>query len=697
VSPWNIAVLLTAMAISLVSGKAVAPDSSGQEAATSKDWMVASFRSPRTCGGDANNVSGNGPGAWFRPDASVFPFSFKYGGRSSPDLLETWKIDRSSEKVDESRTRHIVRCSDPDTGLEVQCEVIEYTDYPAVEWIIHFQNNGDKDTEILEDVQALDMSFTRGADKEFVVHHARGCRHEIVDFEPLSDRMEPDSRLRLYSCSNSTSSNEALPFFDVQVADQTIIVAIGWSGLWVAEFVRDAGHALNVQAGMDCTHLVLHPGERIRSPRMLLLFWKGDRLDGHNAWRRLLLEHYSPRPGGELVKAPLCAMSWGAKKAEEQIARINWYAENELAIDCFWIDAGWSGTTGQDWWIAAANRVTNAEYYPNGLREVSDAAHGRAMKFLLWVWPNRAIPGVEVGAEHPEWLIGDAAIDHGNPDANRWMIERNSELISEAGVDIYRQDGSPSYPADSGPDRIGMNQIRHTEGSYAFWDALLERHPHLIIDNCSAGGMKIDLETIRRSVNLWRTDYNGMEIPDGDPAGVQGQTYGLSFWVPLSGGACRANAPWLRPLSAYTFRSGYSPALVLMWTDRDDYSDGDFDYALARRLINEYRSIRHCFYGDYYPLTRYSVEKDVWIAWQFDRPDLAEGIVQAFRREDSSYESARLNLRGLQLGASYVVKDMDAGSSRKAVGAELMNEGLVVAIPDRPGSALITYRKAEDS
>ena len=36
--------------------------------------------------------------------------------------------------------------------------------------------------------------------------------------------------------------------------------------------------------------------------------------------------------------------------------------------------------------------------------------------------------------------------------------------------------------------------------------------------------------------------------------------------------------------------------------------------------------------GDYYPLTPYSLQLDHWIAWQFNRPETGDGVVQAFRR-----------------------------------------------------------------
>jgi hypothetical protein len=96
--------------------------------------------------------------------------------------------------------------------------------------------------------------------------------------------------------------------------------------------------------------------------------------------------------------------------------------------------------------------------------------------------------------------------------------------------------------------------------------------------------------------------------------------------------------------------------------------------------------------GDYYPLTNHSLENDVWIGWQFDRPDLGQGMVQVFRRAESIYESARLPLRGLDPEAAYTVTDLDSQSSERLSGRELMEKGARVSIPERPGAAIVTYR-----
>ncbi len=620
----------------------------------------------------------------FMDQTATPPFSFVYGGRPSPQVRKDWSVKKHQRKLDKARRERIITDSAEATGLEVRCVGIEYKDYPAMEWVVYFENKGKADTPIIEEVQALDMRLVRGKSGEFILHHACGSDNKTSDFQPMADTLGPKATRRL--ASEGTSSIGALPFFTIASPDEGLVAAVGWSGSWAAEFARDGGRGVTVRAGMSTTHLLLHPGERIRTPRILVMCFQGDWIRGQNLWRRLLLKHYLPHPGGKPLVGPLTDGNWGAMTEREQIAKINWWRDNKLPLDCFWIDAGWSGKTGPiDSWIEnAAIRVPNPEYYPRGLKPVSDAAHAAGMKFLLWTWPNRALPHLGVGKEHPEWLYGEA-IDHGNPLANQWIMAENIRLIKEQGIDIYRQDGNPSYPPDSGPDRQGINQIRHFEGFYTFWDALLKKYPNLIIDNCSGGGRKQDLETISRSISLWRSDY---QVPnDFDPIGMQCQTYGLSLWVPWSG-ACSAKT------DAYSMRSGYSPALCINWHVyvKRINSEG-FDFAGARRLLDEYLFVRPYFYGDFYPLTSCTIGKDQWIAWQFDRPETNSGIVQVFRRPESPYESAQLPLFGLDPTAKYTVTNADTGISTVTTGRELMETGIPVTISVKPGAVLIRYKK----
>ncbi|MBE3133433.1 MAG: GH36 C-terminal domain-containing protein, partial [Acidobacteria bacterium] len=99
------------------------------------------------------------------------------------------------------------------------------------------------------------------------------------------------------------------------------------------------------------------------------------------------------------------------------------------------------------------------------------------------------------------------------------------------------------------------------------------------------------------------------------------------------------------------------------------------------------------FYGDYYPLTPYSSANDIWMAWQFNRAEKGDGMVQIFRRAESPYEAARLALRDLEPGARYAVTDIDTEKTTEAAGKELMAPGLRVVI-EKPRTAIIlVYKK----
>ena len=89
---------------------------------------------------------------------------------------------------------------------------------------------------------------------------------------------------------------------------QGVIAAVGWSGQWQALLERDAiDGRLRMRAGLERLHTILHPDEAIRSPRILLVFWTGERVHGQNLLRRVLLEHYTPRRGNQPIVGPIWA------------------------------------------------------------------------------------------------------------------------------------------------------------------------------------------------------------------------------------------------------------------------------------------------------------------------------------------------------------------------------------------------------
>jgi len=627
--------------------------------------------------------------------STELPFSFSYGGRPSAALLQEWPLDRQVRKLDDKRTERTWTWTDPKTRLVLRWTAIEYHDFPTVEWTLFFKNDGSTDTPILTDVQALDTRFERNKDEvyarfaapgEFVLNHHVGSPCAANDYQPLRSPL-PHKTSKRIATSGGRGSNSDWPYFNIEWPGEGVIAVVGWPGQWAASFTRDETNGLRVRAGQELTHFKLLPGEEVRTPLVVLQFWKGDRIRSQNTFRRWMLAHNVPRPGGQSIEPMLfgCSSHFTEEMVnaneENQMQFINRYLEERLKIDYWWMDAGWYFCDGN--WTRTGTWEVDTNRFPRGLRAISDHAHSKGIKTIVWFEPERVAGGTWLAEQHPEWILGGkkgGLLNLGNPEARKWLTDHVSKLIIAQGIDLYRQDFNMDplnfWRQNDAPDRQGITENHHITGYLAYWDELLRRHPGLLIDSCASGGRRNDLETMRRSVPLWRTDFRL------DPVGTQCHSYGISFWLPLSGTGTGT-------YDEYDFRSNMTPLLNCIW----DVRPRDADYDLMRRLCEQFRYVADCYLGDYYPLTDYSLENTSWMGWQFDRPDLGKGMVQVFRRTQSIYKAADLRLHGLDPEASYRVRNLDSPKSDVITGRQLMETGVPVVMNKRPGAVVISYEK----
>ncbi len=634
------------------------------------------------------------------------PFSFVYDGKPSPDIMGDWEMRRGeATHGDRGRNDTVAVWRDPQSGLECELTLSTFEHFPAVEWLLRFRNTGDADTPIIEGIKPLDIDWQ--TPQTPTLRTSRGSWCSRTDFL-VEDTPLDNGATRNFEAGGGRSCNSVAPFFNLIGADAGLILSIGWTGQWEAAFRRAPdGSSVRVSAGQQATHLMLHPGEEIRTPRIALLFWQGDAQDGHNMQRRFVLAHHSPRPNGELLRGPICSFFWGGMTTDQMLERIELYKRERLDYDFTWVDAGWYGPpdsispdefTG-DWARHVGNWSINPAAHPDGLRPVADAAKAAGMDFLVWFEPERAINGTPLSKEHPDWFLGDKSADGstlllnlGDPAACDWLIDYMGKFITEQGVSFYRQDFNMDplgfWRANDAPDRQGITEIRHVEGLYRFWDALLERHPNLTIDNCASGGRRIDLETISRSIPLWRSDWQCGWVNEPTP----GQTHlmGLSMWAPLSGTGVLGYAR--RMNDTYNFRCSMGPAIQFSSFSyaampiQDNYP---WDWWRAR--IAEFRRAAPFYYGDYYPLTHDTASEEEWAAYQFHRPDLGAGIAMGFHRRLSPFLAAKFKLRALDPDKSYEIEDADSGAKSTATGRELMDGGIRFDIESTPGSQLFYY------
>ena len=618
-------------------------------------------------------------------------FSFNYGGKPSSELVKTWDLKRASHKLDEKRTEYTLTYTDPKAGMLARCVGVEYLDYPCVEWTLYFKNTSKKDTPIVSDIQALDCRVERksvadGGKGEFLLHHNTGSRAQPDDYEPQQTVLGPGREL-LLAAANGRPTDPHFSYYNLELSpSQGIIIALGWPGQLATRFVRDKKNGLRIRAGQELTHFKLLPGEEVRSPLVAFQFWKGeDWLRAQNVWRRWFIAHNLRKPGGKLPPAQWCGGAGDApmEQVTEEVSKkyIDAYLALGLKPDFWWMDAGWYPCGGS--WPNTGTWEVDKARFPHGIRAVTDYLHQRGIRSILWFEPERATPNTWLSNNHPEWILGGkngTLVDFGNPDAWKWMVERIDGLLLSEGIDIYRQDFNmdplPSWRAADAADRQGIAEIRHVTGLLAYWDELLRRHPERLYDNCSSGGRRNDLESMRRGVPFTKSDYAT------EPIGVQGETYGISLWLPYYA------ATWMWNEDPYTCRSNMAHVTGAV-LKLDDKNSGK---QLPKRL-DEWRKTVANYWGDFWPLTPYSLDNKAWIAWQFDCPEESHGVVQAFRRAESVYESARLRLRGLDPKAVYVLTNLDVADADEMTGRELLDKGLLVVLSEQPAAAIITYKK----
>ncbi len=597
--------------------------------------------------------------------ANMPPFTFTYGGRPFPEgFTQTGTYEFTHTE----------------TGLKVTLAVETYgEDSSAVEWTPYFENTGNKDSLIIEDICPISLTVpvTEGA----WLGKLSGPLGKITDFsyteEPLS-----------HNFIESYGSRQFVPFFNVANGGKSgFILALGWTGGWKLRCdVTEDGRAVTVKGGMKETHFLLRPGEKIRQPRMMMLFWEGEPLRGQNMCRRHLVIHHIPKDENGEPYPPVCANAWGGMKAESHIRYLNFIKEHELKFDYYWIDAGWYGPDREteefqnfyteDWAYHHGDWSVNMTTYPNGMKEVSEAAKEAGMKLLLWFGTYNVNEGMGWYNEHPEWaempnphpiglnpkLTRLGTVNISIPEARRYLMETIGRTMKDNDVRGYREDTNIPHAGEDTPDRIGISEIISVTALYEIWDYFRELIPDLLIDNCGGGGSRIDLETLSRSYVLWRSDYNCH--PGADPLGSQACNFGLGHFIPLVNGAAPVN-----PGSDYTFRSSLYGGMPFGmfhpcgYGSAPTYPADDYPVEWHKRMLIQWQDTKKLLAGDFYPLSECDLETNSFCAYAFDRPDLGKGCLFGFFRQDYASDEVTVKLN-LPEG-DYVFTDYDTGEKRK--------------------------------
>lgn len=624
------------------------------------------------------------------------PVTFTYGDRESADM--DWQLEAKSESEEAGDRIQTTEYLHLPSAVRLRITCAHTCEYGAQEW--RAELIAGEDTEIFGNIH---WEFGIGGNNGRLIGNYGDSVHEFAEYEAELSR-GPVS----HEAADGRPTHVYFPYYRLETNEQKLIAVLNWQGTWFAKFVQKAA-CVEFTGGQLNVNTRLFRGEVFCLPAVLFLPYTEDPI---NTWRHFYMERCMPPVRGKRI-SPLLGIYNGSCEGlnEAVIDRLyGAYEEAGIDYDFWWFDAGW-GTDGTGCgnksgkWYHGLNTEMNREAFPAALASLGRKLKESGRDFLLWFEPELIRTPPEdfdaLFAGHPDlkrkWILGvyqyewcgitltAQMLDLGDRDCRDWLVKRVTDVMSEAGATIYRQDFNIP-PAEvwkncDASDRRGMTENRYCSGLLAFYRDIKGKCRPVFMDSCASGGGRLDLDTMRLMLPLHYSDHQ-----DVAPCDFNGHLYMQQIlwrWFPYT-------KNFLTPVNMqddYGARSVMNPCLVF---GADPGLIEQVDWNRLRSVIGEWRGICGAYLGDYYELAPASRDDLRVKAFEFIRPDTDSGFAMVFAPANCPDSEFKLLLRGLKPDAEYLVEC--GGMATEEWGERLASDGITVKLRQNT-SYLFTVRK----
>lgn len=313
------------------------------------------------------------------------------------------------------------------------------------------------------------------------------------------------------TCTAGRSSMGYIPFVEVETAETHIEMALAWSGNWtfrVEDIKENAEKAVTFgfTAAKFCH--VIAPGETFSAPAVYIVEC-AEREQGCLMLRRYYKKHLSTIDERMFTPMPLEFNTWWPY--EERFINEEVYQQNveqaaALGMRYAMLDAGWFGKTEEGvTWVEKRGdwENVNTDLFPSGLKALCDKA--KACNVLPGIWCEIEAVGrdAELKKLRPELLARRNGEDlgyvcFGSKKTREWAMGICDRILGEYGAKWIKFDFNldPGFGCDreDHDHQKGDGLYAHYMGYYAFLDELHRKYPDVVIENCSSGGLRGDIE-----------------------------------------------------------------------------------------------------------------------------------------------------------------------------------------------------------
>lgn len=523
-----------------------------------------------------------------------------------------------------------------------------------------------------------------------------------MEFEPVRG---PLTRELVLENSSGRSSNSLHPWIALLGQGGRVVSAsVAWSGNWVLRLQDGAGGWILSGGLYDLDPpFELSPGAELVAPPVVVALGEGDGIDAVSIQYGSVGRRFWYPRNDLAASLPVEWNHWWPyedRQINEEVFKRNVDIAAQMGVEVCTLDAGWFGPDDPSthWYDYRGDwHLVNRTRFPNGLRALADYVHSQGMKFGIWCEIEAVGERAELVHRRPELLATREGrflgyVCFGCPQSREWALEILDSLVREHGADWIKLDFNldPGLGCDRTDHGHGAGDglYAHYRGYYRVLDELRQLHPHVLLEGCSSGGLRIDLGLLRHLHAVFLSDP---DWPEHDLQLFWGATTMLHPSVCLHWG-------WSEWITEHR-RQTFNPRDPALQPHQLDYAFGvgmlgmfglshrlpDLPVWVRERvaaLIQLYKEHLRRFIaaGDVYHLTeqpRRFGEGARWAAFQYILPE-DEHLLMVFRL-DRSDPTLRLRLRGLMEDGDYLVRRLWPPSDRESVivGSELSRDGIL--------------------
>lgn len=273
-------------------------------------------------------------------------------------------------------------------------------------------------------------------------------------------------------------------------------------------FVSNTEPRIAVDLGIsdEELNLVLSPGQTCTLPEILIQKFTDFEESMADLHRYILKD-----PMTSTRTLPVIFNTWFDRFDELTLEhlRASLQAAAEVGCETYVIDAGWFGGDKPGWWDCIGDwRHEKTTVAPDGwVKAFADEVRAAGLNFGLWMEPERMHPSVQIAQEHPDYFVYCPETTFMRyrlelPEVAQFFENEIETLINKYDLKYIKTDMNMLL----GYDATGSELFQYQRTFYEIIDRIRKRHPDFILENCSSGAMRADLETFRHFDSVFPSD-----------------------------------------------------------------------------------------------------------------------------------------------------------------------------------------------